>query len=113
MTSQSNGVATATEALPSAPLARIAAVADLLDEPRVQDDAQQLSARLEEGRFHVACIGQFKRGKSTLLDALVGRAVLPTDVVPVTAVPTVVRHGPQWCARVRLADGEWHDVSLD
>jgi GTP-binding protein EngB required for normal cell division len=56
-------------------------------------DAAALGERVREGRFYVACVGQFKRGKSTLLNALVGQPVLPVGVVPVTAVPTVLRYG--------------------
>ena len=44
--------------------------------------------RLAAGRFQLAVLGQFKRGKSTLLNALLGVDALPTDVVPVTAIPT-------------------------
>ena len=47
-----------------------------------------LRTRLEEGRFHLAVLGQFKRGKSTLLNALLGEPLLPTSVVPLTAIPT-------------------------
>jgi dynamin family protein len=57
------------------------------------DEAASLEERLREQRFYVACVGQFKRGKSTLLNALVGRPLLPTGVVPVTSVPTVLRYG--------------------
>ena len=46
-----------------------------------------MAERVSEGRFYVACIGQFKRGKSSVLNALVGDRVLPTGVVPVTTVP--------------------------
>ena len=67
--------------------------------------------RLKEGRFYVACIGQFKRGKSTLLNALVGDTVLPTGVVPITTVPTVVRYGQTLRARVRFQGGTWTDVA--
>lgn len=63
-----------------------------------------LEERLREQRFHVACVGQFKRGKSTLLNALVGRGVLPTGIVPVTSVPTILRHG-RFGARVRTGEG--------
>jgi hypothetical protein len=59
----------------------------------------------------VACVGQFKRGKSTLLNALVGQPVLPVGVVPVTAVVTVVRHGERLAARVRFAASGWQDVA--
>ncbi len=71
----------------------------------VARDAAELAGRIAEGRFFVACVGQFKRGKSTLLNALVGRAVLPTGVVPVTAVVTILRHGPGVEAHVTLLDG--------
>ena len=48
-------------------------------------------ARTEEGRLRVAMLGQFKRGKSTLLNALLGVPLLPTGIIPVTAIPTYVR----------------------
>ncbi len=48
-------------------------------------------ARTEEGRLRVAMLGQFKRGKSTLLNALLGVPLLPTGITPVTAIPTYVR----------------------
>jgi septin family protein len=44
--------------------------------------------RVVEGRFYLACVGQFKRGKSTLINALIGQEVVPTGFIPVTAVPT-------------------------
>jgi hypothetical protein len=49
--------------------------------------------RIEEGRLRVAVLGQFKRGKSTLLNALLGVPLLPTGVTPVTAIPTVIKAG--------------------
>ena len=93
-------------------LTRLSEIAAQLGENAIAVDAQQLMTRIGEGRFFVACIGQFKRGKSTLLNALVGDAVLPTGVVPVTAVPTVLRYGEQRAARV-LIDGSWRAVSPD
>lgn len=69
----------------------------------------QRRKRINEGRFFVACVGQFKRGKSTLLDALVGEQILPTGVVPVTTVPTVLRYGSRRTARV-LIDSKWRTI---
>ena len=48
-------------------------------------------ARIVEGRLRVAVLGQFKRGKSTLLNALLGTPLLPTGITPVTAIPTFIR----------------------
>lgn len=73
----------------------------------IQRQILDLEERTREKRFYVACLGQFKRGKSTLLDALIGMPMLPTGILPVTAVPTVVCHGTEPAARVRLQSGEW------
>src|ERR1700734_3382502 len=93
-------------------LLRVAVLAEELGAEPVAEEARELAARVSEGRFYVACIGQFKRGKSTLLNALVGHEVVPTGFVPVTAVPTVIRFGDQLHARARLHDGSWQDVAI-
>jgi GTPase Era involved in 16S rRNA processing len=59
--------------------------------------------RLSEGRFHLAVLGQFKRGKSTLLNALLGESLLPTAVIPLTAIPTFVRFANERSARVSFS----------
>ena len=93
-------------------LLRLGRLAQELGAEPVAEEARELAARVSEGRFYVACVGQFKRGKSTLLNALVGHAVVPTGFVPVTAVPTVIRFGDELHARVRMRDGSWQDVAM-
>src|ERR1019366_1687840 len=96
----------------SSRLLQLAGLAQELETEPAAEEARELAARVSEGRFYVACIGQFKRGKSTLLNALVGHEVAPTGFVPVTAVPTVIRFGDELRARVRMCDGSWRDVDL-
>ena len=93
-------------------LLRLGRLAHELGAEPVAEEARELAARVSEGRFYVACVGQFKRGKSTLLNALVGYEVVPTGFVPVTAVPTVIRFGDEPHARVRMRDGAWRDVAM-
>jgi ribosome biogenesis GTPase A len=93
-------------------LLRLAVLAEELGAEPVADEARELAARISEGRFYVACVGQFKRGKSTLINALIGEPVLPTGFIPVTAVPTVIRFGEQLTARVRLLDGSWNEIPV-
>ncbi|HTU51179.1 MAG TPA: dynamin family protein [Acidobacteriaceae bacterium] len=93
-------------------LLRLAGLARDLGAEPVAEEARELAARVSEGRFYVACVGQFKRGKSTLLNALIGHQVVPTGFVPVTAVPTVIRFGDKLHARVRMRDGAWCDVVM-
>jgi Dynamin family len=94
-----------------APLNRLAALARDLGSESVFDEAIQLARRVAEGRFYVACVGQFKRGKSTLLGALLGERILPTGVLPITSVPTVIRYGNSRRARVRFQGGIWKDIA--
>jgi GTP-binding protein EngB required for normal cell division len=98
------------ERSPRSALAAIGALACEAGFSKIAIDADALAGRLAEGRFYVACLGQFKRGKSTLLNALVGSSVLPTGVAPVTSVVTVLRHGEEIAVRVRAAEAGWRDV---
>jgi GTP-binding protein EngB required for normal cell division len=91
-------------------LYELAQLADSFGSARLAADACSLGERIAEGRFYVACVGQFKRGKSTLLNALTGEDVLPVGVVPVTAIPTVLRYG-QPSARIRSGTGDWRPIA--
>jgi len=71
--------------------------------PAFQQERSRLAAlseRLTGRQLNLAVLGQFKRGKSTLLNAFLGDSVLPTSVVPLTAVPTFIRAGAFLKARV-------------
>ncbi|MGB9408747.1 MAG: dynamin family protein [Terracidiphilus sp.] len=93
-------------------LLRLGRLAQELGAEPVAEEALELAARVSAGRFYVACVGQFKRGKSTLLNALIGHDIVPTGFVPVTAVPTVIRFGDEPHARVRMRDGAWRDIAI-
>ena len=67
---------------------------------------KELAARLSAGRLRIAVLGQFKRGKSTLLNALLGCDLLPSGVIPLTAIPTFLRWGPDYQAHVTYLDGQ-------
>ena len=54
---------------------------------------RDLFARLAEDRFNLAVVGRFSRGKSTLMNAMLGMDRLPTGVVPLTSVITSVTYG--------------------
>jgi GTP-binding protein EngB required for normal cell division len=77
----------------------------------IAGEAKALAERVVEGRFYVACLGQFKRGKSSLLNALLGVSLLPVGVVPITSAVTVVRFGARTAVRVRFSDG--HEDEID
>lgn len=66
----------------------------------------RLRARLDEGLLRVAVLGQFKRGKSTLLNTLLGAPLLPTGITPVTAIPTFIKASAATKARITFTDGK-------
>ncbi len=96
---------------PANAFALLADVARALGDDATAADVLSLERRVDEGRFFVACVGQFKRGKSTLINALVGDDILPIGVIPVTAVVTVVRYGQARRARVKTRAADWIDVA--
>ncbi len=82
-----------------------------------EQDREQLAAvadRLDAARLRVLVAGEAKRGKSTLVNALLGRDILPSGVTPLTAVATTVRYGDDERAEVRFLDGhaEKHPLAL-
>lgn len=70
------------------------------------DSALRACAELaREGAIDIAVLGQFKSGKSTLLNTLIGQPLFPVGVLPVTAVITRVSPGSEQPIRVTHVDG--------
>jgi small GTP-binding protein len=68
--------------------------------------------RLQEERVNLVVLGEFKRGKSTLVNALVGAEVVPTGVLPLTAAVTVLCHGETARLLVTFADNARQEIAL-
>ncbi len=101
---------------------RRAQVADCLDElATINAEVGQTAraARIRESRetlldqrFTLLVLGEFKRGKSTLVNCLVGREVLPVGAAPTTAVITRITYGEEPAARLIMTDGVERPVEL-
>ncbi len=61
----------------------------------------------------VAILGQFKAGKSSFINSLVGKDILPIGVIPVTTVITRLRYGPEEKAIITYFDGKVSETVLD
>lgn len=85
-------------------IAQLAALAEEADATSIAQDARRLLDRVREGRFFVASLGQFKRGKSTLINALLGDEVLPNTTASQTFPSDAFRaSGGAWRTRWTLA----------
>ena len=62
------------------------------DRTDLADALDRTRATLNDRTIGVAVVGEFKRGKSTLINALLQTAVCPVDADEVTVVPTFVRY---------------------
>lgn len=83
------------------------------DEISIQD-CRRVLARLAEDRFNLAVVGQFSRGKSSLMNAILGMDKLPTGILPLTSVITTVAYGEK--ERVLLLREGWtmtQEIRLD
>lgn len=93
-----------------------AGASDGMAEAAVFDSLRGLQMRLADGRFQLAVVGQFKRGKSTLLNALLQIDVLPVGIVPLTALPTFIIWSDAPSLKWRFDDGRvdrWSGHNLD
>lgn len=68
--------------------------------------------RVAEDRFNLVVLGEFKRGKSTLINALLRRNILPTGVVPLTSVVTTLAAGDADRLQVYFSDGREEERPL-
>ncbi|MGA3284074.1 MAG: dynamin family protein [Verrucomicrobiota bacterium] len=92
-------------------------VARLADELKLASLRPQIAAcRKQLGdsdKIDVAVFGRFKAGKSSFLNHLTGRSVLPIGVVPLTAVITQLRYRPNEKAEVRFLNGGTKTIPLE
>ncbi|MCX7634175.1 MAG: dynamin family protein [Syntrophales bacterium] len=68
---------------------------------------------VEDPLIDVAILGQFKAGKSSFINSILGKAVLPVGVIPVTTAITRIQYGAEERAVVSHFDGRKTFISLD
>ncbi|WP_056584521.1 dynamin family protein [Cellulomonas sp. Leaf334] len=81
-------------------LEAIARAAHRHDRPDLRARVEVAQARLADPACRVVVCGEFKKGKSSLVNALLGARVCATDADVATAIPTYVRHGERLEAHV-------------
>jgi GTP-binding protein EngB required for normal cell division len=99
---------------PESTLDRIAALADEMKLANLQPQIAACRELLHQRNgIDVAVFGRFKAGKSSFLNHLTGRAVLPIGVVPLTAVITRLRYGERERAEVHFLNGTTKNIPLE
>ncbi|MBF0500440.1 MAG: dynamin family protein [Candidatus Riflebacteria bacterium] len=65
----------------------------------------ELETRIREERFYLACLGEIKRGKSSLINSFLGADILPKAATICTAALCVIGYGETPRIVVRYRDG--------
>lgn len=78
--------------------------------PQLANQIHGFVKRTMQSCFSVSVVGEFNHGKSTLINKLLGREVMPTDTLPTTALLTRISYGKEECIRVMDKSGEIADT---
>lgn len=73
----------------------------------------ELKDKIQNNVFNLVVLGQFKRGKTSLINALLGAELLPTAVVPLTSIATILKYGESLRIQVFFNDGRVQEIDLD
>ena len=101
---------------------RLERMASTIDQEELSQETLPLSISTEELRkasrsllnekIRILVIGDFNRGKSTLINALLGKDVLPRRVTATTAIPTFIKYGKKEEVLVYRKDGKTERLSI-
>ncbi|NOZ69447.1 MAG: dynamin [Deferribacteres bacterium] len=71
---------------------------------------EELREKVQNNVFNLVVLGQFKRGKTSLINALLGAEILPTAVVPLTSIATILKYGEVLRIKVFLTNGAVKEI---
>jgi len=93
---------------------RLQAICDQYDISAIRQHLDAFISMLEDGDFiDVGIFGRFKAGKSSILNLLADKTILPVGVTPVTTVVTCLRYGPQEQASVQYLKGRTEAIPIE
>ena len=72
-----------------------------------------IRASYYDNKFYLGIVGEFKRGKSTMINSLIGEELLPTDILPTTAVINILEYSDKNYAKVYYNDGAIKDIKVE
>ena len=85
----------------------------LLEEMDLDTEFQKVSIlkrQLQEEQFKIVVVGEFSRGKSTFINALLGKRILPSLVRPTTTVLNIISYGEHHKIKIHYHDRNTVDL---
>ena len=92
-----------------------AALSGIIDEMLAMESirgcpCEALREKIETDAFNLVVVGQFKRGKTSLINALLGAEILPVAVVPLTSIVTIMTYGEALRIKVFFNGGKVSEI---
>ncbi|MEW6245058.1 MAG: dynamin family protein [Bacillota bacterium] len=87
-------------------------IAARYDCARLKESLWELRALFQRDILRVVVVGEFKKGKSTFINAILGEELLPTGVVPLTSTITVIRYSNTRYCHVHFENGTTAPAAL-
>ncbi len=81
--------------------------------PTLIEEVTKESRNLQSQRFRVAVVGDFSKGKSTLLNALVGEKIQPVRATPCSGTVTILKYGSKRRVICHYKNGCKEEISPD
>lgn len=78
-----------------------------------KESVRLVRERTAEDSFKVAVVGEFKRGKSTLINGLLGKEILPADPLPCSATLNRITYDVKPHAMISFKNGEKLEVPVE
>lgn len=79
---------------------------------QLEVETKQIIGKLTNNSFSIGVVGEFKRGKSTFINGLLGVDILPADVLPTTATINRVTYGLTAKVKIVFRDGQEELIDL-
>ncbi|KAA0244445.1 MAG: GTP-binding protein [Candidatus Brocadia sp. AMX2] len=83
------------------------------DTGAVDNRLHMIKEQLISNCFNLVILGQFKRGKTTLINSLIGKEILPSSVVPLTSVVTILKYSEEVSCVVSMEDGNEKKIRIE
>ncbi|MFC1785555.1 dynamin family protein [Candidatus Neomarinimicrobiota bacterium] len=87
-------------------------VAKSLNFKNIIEKATKIEDGLNKDNFIITVVGEFNRGKSTFINALLGVDIIPTGVRPTTATINIIHYDEKPGIKVHKKNGEINDLSF-
>ena len=94
----------------------MASLGDVCSELGLKEYADSLEKSRDHMKnrvFSVGVMGEFRRGKSTVINALLGRDIVPSDIVPTSATLNCIRWDAAPRADIIFKDGTSREIPVD